>query len=70
MTSDLPDGMSDEQRASIDAANAAREAAERELRELRKTRRELVPLWRRLAEPKADTFGLELEVALIPRGAR
>ncbi len=67
----MTDDLSDEQRASIAAADAAREAAERELHALRQTRRELVPLWRRIGiGAREDSWGIEVEAALTPRGAR
>lgn len=70
-TDDLPLDTPDDVRAAIVEARQARDRAERQLRQLQRTRRELSPVWERLGlAAREDSYGLELEVALIPRGVR
>lgn len=68
MTPDLlPDNTPDPVRESIEAANAATQEHKRELVKVQKTRRELTPVLSRLNRLE-DTWGAELEAAMIPRG--
>lgn len=57
------------QREQMKAALAAKAEHEAELARIRAERRSLAPVWARLAAVP-DSFGLELEIALVPRGTR
>lgn len=70
-TDDLPDDTPDELREQIAQARTVREDALKQLGEVRETRQQLVPLWERLGlTPVQDSFGLEFELALVPRRGR
>lgn len=65
---ELPANTPPEVLAGIAAARSAQAAAATELNQIQSTRKQLAPVFARLRlEAVQDSFGVELEAALIPR---